>query len=71
MHLLDFGCGPGTITLDLAEHLLPDGSVVGIDNSRVVIDQARVGANEKGTQNVRFEVKSIYDTGYELSLIHI
>ena len=65
MHLLDFGCGPGTITLDLAEHLLPDGSVVGIDNSRVVIDQARVGANEKGTQNVRFEVKSIYDTGYE------
>ena len=24
--LLDFGCGPGTITIDLAEHLMPDGS---------------------------------------------
>ena len=65
MRLLDFGCGPGTITIDLAEHLLPDGSVVGIDNSSAVIDHALVGSAEKGTQNVSFEVRNIYDTGYD------
>lgn len=65
MRLLDFGCGPGTITNDLAEHLLPDGSVVGIDSSEAVIDQARSNASEKGVSNVEFEVNSIYETGYE------
>jgi len=64
MRLLDFGCGPGTITIDLAEHLLPNGSVVGIDNSRTVIDQARLRSDEKRTDNVSFEVRNIYETGY-------
>ncbi|NQW21003.1 MAG: methyltransferase domain-containing protein [Chloroflexi bacterium] len=65
MRLLDFGCGPGTISNDLAEHLLPDGSLVGIDSSEVVIEQAREAAVEKGITNVKFEVNSIYETGYE------
>jgi len=65
MRLLDFGCGPGTITNDLAEHLLPDGSVVGIDSSEVVIEQARSPAVQKKLANVEFEVNSIYETGYE------
>ena len=47
MRLLDFGCGPGTITIDLAEHLLPGGSVVGIDSSEAVVEQARASASEK------------------------
>ena len=65
MRLLDFGCGPGTITNDLAEHLLPDGWVVGIDSSEAVIEQARSAAAEKSLTNVEFEVNSIYETGYE------
>jgi ubiquinone/menaquinone biosynthesis C-methylase UbiE len=64
MRLLDFGCGPGTITIDLAEHLLPGGSVVGIDSSAAVVEQARASASEKGVSNEEFEVNSIYDTGY-------
>ncbi|MDA1279223.1 MAG: methyltransferase domain-containing protein [Chloroflexi bacterium] len=64
MRLLDFGCGPGTITVDLAEHLLPGGSVVGIDSSEIVIDQARSTAIARNLSNARFEVKSIYQTGY-------
>jgi ubiquinone/menaquinone biosynthesis C-methylase UbiE len=64
MRLLDFGCGPGTITVDLAEHLLPDGSVVGIDSSEEVIDQAQSNADEKGVTNIEFAVNSVYDTGY-------
>ncbi|MGA0275618.1 MAG: methyltransferase domain-containing protein [Dehalococcoidia bacterium] len=62
MRLLDFGCGPGSITIDLAEHLLPEGSVVGIDSSESVIEQARNSAIERGVSNVDFEVRSIYDT---------
>ncbi len=65
MRLLDFGCGPGTITVDLAEHLLPDGSVVGIDSSDAVISQAQSNAAEKGISNAEFAVNSIYDTGYD------
>ena len=37
--MLDVGCGPGTITADLAERVAP-GSVVGVDRSAEVIDQA-------------------------------
>jgi ubiquinone/menaquinone biosynthesis C-methylase UbiE len=65
MRLLDFGCGPGTITVDLAEHLQPGGSVVGIDYSEEVVGQARAHAADRGIANVEFEVNSIYDTGYE------
>ena len=68
MRVLDFGCGPGTITNDLAEHLLPDGSLVGIDSSDAVIEQARNAATEKNIANVEFEVNSIYETGYESSV---
>lgn len=68
MRVLDFGCGPGTITNDLAEHLLPDGSLVGIDSSYAVIEQARNAATEKNIANVEFEVNSIYETGYESSV---
>ncbi|WFG38075.1 methyltransferase domain-containing protein [Candidatus Lucifugimonas marina] len=52
MRLLDFGCGPGTITVDLAEHLLPDGSVVGIDTSEDLIEQAREYASSKNLENL-------------------
>ena len=38
MSLLDVGCGPATITADLASRV---GSVVGIDPSSSVIDEAR------------------------------
>lgn len=40
LDLLDVGCGPGTITQDLAALLAP-GHVVGIDSSAEVIEQAR------------------------------
>jgi len=66
MRLLDFGCGPGTITNDLAEHLLPDGHVVGIDSSEAVISQARSDAAGKNISNVEFAVNSIYETGYDV-----
>jgi SAM-dependent methyltransferase len=38
--LLDIGCGPGTITVDLAARVAP-GRVVGLDAAKPVIEQAR------------------------------
>lgn len=45
--LLDVGCGPGTITLDLAARVSP-GEVVGVDASVAVLDIARTAAAEAG-----------------------
>ena len=53
MHVLDVGCGPGTITTDLAVLVTP-GEVVGLDTADVVLDVARTTAAEAGVPNVTF-----------------
>jgi SAM-dependent methyltransferase len=60
MSLLDCGCGPGTITLGLAEVVSP-GEVVGteIEESQVAI--AGQNAAARNISNVRFEVASVYE----------
>ncbi len=40
LDLLDVGCGPGTLTVDLARRVAP-GRVVGLDRSSEVVDEAR------------------------------
>jgi SAM-dependent methyltransferase len=63
MRLLDCGCGPGTVTLGLAEAVAP-GETIGIDIERRQIDAASALAAERGVANVRFEVGSIYELPY-------
>ncbi|KAF2867892.1 S-adenosyl-L-methionine-dependent methyltransferase [Massariosphaeria phaeospora] len=58
--ILDIGCGPGTITVDLASRV-PQGSVLAIDPSADVIEKARKHAEEKGITNVRFEVGDVFE----------
>ncbi len=55
MRLLDVGCGPGTITVGLADAVAP-GHVVGIDHDAVHIEMARALATTAGLANVRFEI---------------
>ena len=55
MQICDIGCGPGSITNDLAK-LVPHGQVVGVDMGDDVIDKARSMAAERGIENVRFQV---------------
>ena len=59
MQILDVGCGPGSITLGLAEVVAP-GKVVGIDLQPMQIEQARALAVERGVDSVRFEVAEAY-----------
>ncbi|KHN93944.1 Methyltransferase type 11 [Metarhizium album ARSEF 1941] len=54
MAILDVGCGPGTITVDLASHV-PHGRVVGLERAAAVLEQARALAADRGVGNVEFE----------------
>ncbi|KAG6363958.1 hypothetical protein INS49_009061 [Diaporthe citri] len=54
--ILDIGCGPGTITADLAE-LVPEGKVTGVDAVEAVLERARAHvAGRSGITNCTFEV---------------
>lgn len=60
IQILDVGCGPGTITVDIAARV-PGGFVLGIDTSAEVIEKAKKHAEEKGVKNIRFEVGNIFE----------
>ncbi|GFF23522.1 putative ubiE/COQ5 methyltransferase [Aspergillus udagawae] len=56
MHILDIGCGPGTITVDLAR-AVPQGHVTGLERSDIdpsVLAQAMGYAHQQGVSNVTF-----------------
>lgn len=57
--LLDVGCGPGTITADLAERVAP-GTVTGIDSNPGVLEQAERTARERGLTNVEYAVADVF-----------
>ncbi|MFJ3231801.1 class I SAM-dependent methyltransferase [Streptomyces sp. NPDC086787] len=59
MRVLDVGCGPGTITADLAA-LVPDGRVTGVDRAPKILDRARATAAERGLTNVDFAVADVH-----------
>jgi len=60
MKVLDCGCGPGSLTLSLAEVVVP-GEVVGTDLEESQLDLGRTEAARRGITNVRFERASIYE----------
>jgi len=60
LRILDIGCGPGTITVDLAARV-PEGHVLGVDTSADVVAKAQAHAKEKGIKNVEFVVGDVYN----------
>ncbi|MER6912002.1 methyltransferase domain-containing protein [Streptomyces sp. NPDC000594] len=58
MRILDIGCGPGTITADLAR-LVPDGRVTGVDRDPGVVARARAHAAEQSVANADFAVADV------------
>lgn len=59
MRLLDCGCGPGSITLGLAERVRP-GGVIGVDYNGSLLDQANQAATERGL-NAAFLKGNVYE----------
>lgn len=72
MRILDIGCGPGTITADLAE-LVPKGRVTGVDMAPGIVEQARALAAERSLTNTDFAVADIHALDYpdaSFSVVH-
>lgn len=74
MRMLDCGCGPGSITVGLAELVAP-GQVVGIDLRADDLVSARVLASNRGMTNVAFQRADIYrlpfgDGAFDAALAH-
>ncbi|MDH4066826.1 MAG: methyltransferase domain-containing protein [Acidobacteriota bacterium] len=57
LSVLDVGCGPGTITAEIADRVGADGSVVGIDASADVVALA---SEAQQSTNLTFAVGDIY-----------
>lgn len=58
-HVLDIGCGPGTITIGLADRAAP-GRVVATDSMSPVLAEARELAVRLGTSNMSFVLADAY-----------
>ena len=74
MRVLDCGCGPGGLSLGLAEHV-PQGSVTGVDIEPSQLEIGRADAALRGLTNVRFEAASAYqlpfpDASFDAVLAH-
>ena len=74
MGVLDCGCGPGSITIGLAEAVAP-GEVVGVDPDARRVDAARPVAAERSVTNVRFEQAGAHslpfeDASFDAALMH-
>ena len=74
MTLLDCGCGPGAITIDLAKIVNP-GQVTGIDIDESQIEFARNHASGLGIGNLGFKVADIYglpfpDDSFDAAFAH-
>ncbi|MGW2655640.1 class I SAM-dependent methyltransferase [Streptomyces sp. NPDC001478] len=63
LDVLDVGCGPGTITADLAALVAP-GRVTAVDTTREILDQAAAVAAERGLDNVEFAVADVHDLDF-------
>jgi len=61
--VLDCGCGPGSMTLDIAELVNP-GQVFGIDSSPIQIEQALLSQKERAINNASFTYGSAYSLPY-------
>jgi ubiquinone/menaquinone biosynthesis C-methylase UbiE len=66
LRVLDVGCGPGSITLGIAERVAP-GEVIGVDGAPAAIAAAETGAAEvfgSSDRNVTFAVGDAYRLPY-------
>lgn len=62
--LLDVGCGPGTITVDLAALVAP-GQVVALEREAAVLGEVARLADARGLRNLSCTVGDVYELRYE------
>jgi SAM-dependent methyltransferase len=62
--LLDVGCGPGTITADLAGRVAP-GTVIAVEPTDAALDLARAELARRGVDGVVFAVGDVHDLPFD------
>jgi ubiquinone/menaquinone biosynthesis C-methylase UbiE len=62
LRLLDVGCGPGTLTVDLARLVAP-ADVVGVDVAESVVAEASESASKAGAANASFRAGDFREIG--------
>ncbi|QSZ37793.1 hypothetical protein DSL72_008892 [Monilinia vaccinii-corymbosi] len=62
--ILDLGCGPGSITTDIAP-LVPQGSIIGLDAGEPVVNVAKAKAKGLGLSNCSFQVGNVTRLPFE------
>ena len=70
LRVLDFGCGPGTITVGLARAVDP-GEVHGIDAEASQIDLARAACVAGGHANATFHVGDVTNMPFEDNFFYV
>ena len=70
LRVLDFGCGPGTISVGLAGAVDP-GEVHGVDMEESQIDLARAAAEAGGHNNAKFHVGDVTALPFEDSFFDV
>ena len=60
LSLLDVGCGPGSLTFDLAARVAP-GRTLGVDAAAAAIEAARTDAASRGVDNIEFRRADVLD----------
>lgn len=76
-NVLDLGCGLGNLTMEIAE-IVYKGSVLGVDTSPSMIEQAELNLQLRQLPNVRFQVASAdslrsdgqFDVVFSNSVLH-
>jgi ubiquinone/menaquinone biosynthesis C-methylase UbiE len=63
MSLLDVGCGPGTITADLADLVAP-GTVTAVENAPDVLAVARSAIRSETSASTGFVVSDVHSLGF-------
>lgn len=59
LSVLDVGCGPGTITADLAARVAP-GQVTAVDQAADILEVARAEAEQRNLSNVSFGTADVH-----------
>ncbi|KAL2850649.1 UbiE/COQ5 methyltransferase [Aspergillus pseudoustus] len=73
MQILDIGCGPGTITVDLATHI-PEGHITGLEYFGDPLPAARSLAASRGIKNITFTTGDIHSLPFAdntFDVIHV
>ncbi|KAH8821253.1 S-adenosyl-L-methionine-dependent methyltransferase [Xylogone sp. PMI_703] len=74
LKILDVGCGPGSITIDLARHVQSQaGHVTGLEYTDEPLQQARAAASAQGITNIDFRVGDIHKLDFadgSFDLVH-